>query len=654
MKSFKSTDVDASAAAVTFYSTFLGSLGLCAAIHFLATSLSDDRSIPRLGLVILFFGCLSSATWSLLGPFERYLTGKLRWKYADVSPALRSRVDNLAYVVARFAARIGILATAASLLWGFAIIGGWPQFSMLASLQDALGWLALFAWLGLPLVALFSSGLLWQAYETFHQIAMDLRSEGGVVRDSIYKQKREHQAKAAPVEVTGPLSFRAGGQDWSWEDLYKNTVIFGKPGSGKTVCVLNALLDGLIASSSITEKPCAGLILDPKGDYLEKITALCLVHGREKDLVIIDPSNLQISAHWNPLDSSDDSLEVAGRFGAVMQIVSDTKTNDTFWNESAVLLFQHLISLYRVANPHHPPSLVDIYRAATSDDLLEKLGLSISEGVYESSYIARLAREYFHNIWVPMPDKTKATIRSTIANMLNSFNISPYNELFAGASDVTMANVLDRGLILYVNMPIAEREVMSRVICSFLKLEFYREVLKSKNLNKDRPSFFLCDEFQSFFTVGQNRGDADAFERTRQSNHANIIAFQTINTLLKQTSQREHVMSLLGVCATKLFLRNDDYETNQYASSLFGKHIENLGSSSVNVGRGLSAKGASVALSGSDQYQDRIKPDEFVSLVVPAKRDGVNYTESIALLGAGSVVKTEKLRWFVHPIIGGY
>ena len=53
--------------------------------------------------------------------------------------------------------------------------------------------------------------------------------------------------------------------------------------------------------------------------------------------------------------------------------------------------------------------------------------------------------------------------------MLGSFLKPPYDTLFSGRSSVTLGEVLDQGRILYVNMPIAETEVMARVVCHFHK-----------------------------------------------------------------------------------------------------------------------------------------------------------------------------------------
>lgn len=645
------TQEEAREKAAVFYSSLFGSLALCLAIHLLAPSLSEPRSLLRMGLVIAFFGCLASATWSLMSPYEAYVTARLHWLYGEASPATRRNVERVGARRARYLWWIGLFATLGASLWGLAVLAEWPFFAPLAPFQGLLGWASLLAWLGAPVAAVIGARPLFESIELTRQIDEEMSAGGKRKRSAEQAAQLRRQDAAPPVEILGPLSFRAAGHDWRWADFYKNAAVFGMSGSGKTIAVLNALLDGLIGSASSGPTACSGLILDPKGDFRDKIEILCRRYGRSRDLIVIDPSDLKRSIRWNPLDSKDDAVEVAGRFGAVMQILSEKSGDDKFWIDSATLLFQNILAFQRLADPKTPPSLVGIYEAATSDEALRRLRLRIPDEVFEKSRAAARVSDYFEDVWLPMPDETRGSIRGYVSNMLGNFLVEPYDELFAGRSDATMAEAVEQGKIIYVNMPIADRETMSRVISTFIKLEFYREVLK--NPNKKRPSFFLCDEFQSFFTVGQGRGDSDAFERTRQSNHANIVAFQNINALFKQTEKREQVLNLLGNCATKLFLRNTDEETNKYASTLFGQQIESLGTTSVQIGQGPRLQGGSASVGGSDQYQNRVKPEEFAALAVPSREEGAPYAETIGHLAARAEVKMERMRWKAHPIVEG-
>ncbi|MCA0871432.1 type IV secretion system DNA-binding domain-containing protein [Seohaeicola saemankumensis] len=636
---------------IAFYSSFWGSLVLCFVIHYLAPQLSHDRSIIRLGLVIAFFGCLASSTWSLTGTYERFLSTNLRWKYGDASPPIKKSVERFSARKSRYVGGIGRVATLAAGFWALSVLGSWPQLSVLAPYQSHLGWLSFLTWTALPVWALFTLRELREAIEYKRLADNELKAENGRLRDSDYSARLREQAASPPVEVLSPYTFRAGGEVWKWSDFYKNTAIFGMSGSGKTVCVLNAILDGLIGSSANTRARCSGLILDPKGDFQNKIITLCRKYGRENDLVVLDLMNPKTSVRWNPADSKESALEIAGRFAAVSQTIAESSSDDRIWVGQATELIRNIIVLNRFAKPKSPISLAEIYNAAMRDNVLLDLRKLISNEVFSTSTQVQKMSDYFRDYWIPMPEKTKQSVRLFVSDMLSDFTEEPYDTLFSGESEFTLSEVLDRSLILYVNAPIANLPVISRVICTFIKIEFFHEVLKQERLEKERPSFFLCDEFQSFFTVGQRQGDSDNFERTRQSNHANIVAFQDLNALLKQVSQREHVKSLLTNCATKLFLRNTDEDTNSYSSALFGKQIENLGGTTVSVGRGMRETGGAVSLSSSDQYQEFVKQEEFATLAVPSLEDSVDYAETIGHLAARSNVRMERMRWRVHPIV---
>jgi hypothetical protein len=101
---------------------------------------------------------------------------------------------------------------------------------------------------------------------------------------------------------------------------------------------------------------------------------------------------------------------------------------------------------------------------------------------------------------------------------------------------------------------------MAQTVGTLLKVEYGRLVLIRGN--KPRPSFFFCDEFRVFFTTDSETNDADFFERSRGSNHANIIATQNFPAMLKGGAEGHSVDNLLGNCATKIFLRNTDPQTN--------------------------------------------------------------------------------------------
>ena len=617
-------------------------IGGALAAHFLGPTFGDDPGV-RFALVIVFFTCLGTATWSFTTPYQRFLRTDLRWKYADAGPALHYNLDLYVARIGRMTAGPAWMATTAVIFAFLLVLSYWEIGAPLQPLREPLRWGTVLTLLGIPIVGLTMARSAQEALALRRSIAEQTAASGIAVRTASDAARAARENAAEGMTVTGPLCFTAGGYEWHWSDFYKNAAIFGQSGSGKTVCVLNALLDGLLASSAKAGLPPSGLLLDPKGDFRTKIGTLMRRHGWERQLAVIDPSDPARGIRWNPLDSASSAVELAGRFAGVLETLSQGSDKDRYFIDSATTFMRHMIVILRCAHPNQPPSLVEIYDCATDD---HKLHHAIERVSNDAGIEPRRAVAFMFNEWENLALDTKSIVRSFLSNMLGPFLTPPYDKVFSGNSTITLGEAIDRGVVIYVYLPLAQAEVMSRVVATFVKLEYYREVLARPD--KQRPSFFLCDEFQVFFTVGSGRGDADAFERTRQSNHANIVAFQNLNALYKQTDRKEPVDNLLGNCATQIFLRNTDRATNEYGSKLFGEQIETLLGIGATVGN--ARQGQQSQVGGAAQYGPKVREDAFARLAVPSIPDNVTYAECITHLGSRAFIEAKRQRWRVHPI----
>lgn len=609
----------------------------------LALEILPVEALPgpvRMLLAGAYFGALATALLQAMGPLREYLSAYYRWSYADCGPALEKSCQLFLHSV-HLAVRPAAIAGLAFVVgMGLKVLASWPALAALHALRPLyqLAWMAGGA--ALLLYPFVGSYLINAAYHRHRILAEQAETDDYRPR----KPKALREAAAAsrteqvPVEVVGPLAFRAGGLGWSWEDFYKSAVVFGASGTGKTVCVLNALLDGLLASAAQSELPPAGLILDPKGDFRDKIRLLCERHGRANDLLVLDPYDQTTSIRWNPLDSVDDELELAGRFASVLESTGMKAGQDSFWIDSAKKFLRHAICLVRLTEPDRPPCFEDVMRLAVSDTELADRAERLPEG----SSAGDQALMFFANEWTTLAQETRSSVQAYLTNMIDPFLMEPYAEVFSGESTLRISEMLDQGKILYVHMPIADKEVMAKVVGVFAKLEYYREVLRRPD--KPRPSFFLCDEFQAFLTAAVGKGDADFFERSRQSRHANLIATQNLPALKKVLEKPEPVMNLLGNCAVKLFMRNTDNETNQYASELFGEKL--VAMASQNIGGGGARAGASHG--ASFQYDAKVRKEVFTALATPSREEGVAFAETIVHLASRARVAKHRLRWPVH------
>ncbi len=692
--------------------------------------LPKDPAAQTLRLIstVLFFGGLLTAISALIGPLERYLSARVNLAWQDAGDEVRSLRHALLARIDDYLRTLGYWLTAIVLILMFRVLSAWPLGAPLRPIAYPLTWAFWFSVAGAILYLGFSTNRLTEIalIRRAARRQADIGQWQALTESEI--AARDAQLAGPAVLVTGPCSFEAGGMSWSWSDFQKNAIVFGQTGSGKTVTVLNALLDGLLSSAgNEPQTAAAALILDPKGDYRGKIERLARRLGRDRDLRILDPARPGSSVRWNPLDSPDDALEVAGRFGAVLALMGMKSTQDTFFIDSAKAFLRHAIGLLRaIEPPGTPPSFARVAALvsqprlvqaeiflyllrcalATLGDSVDRNTLSLVVSDDEAlgtlierldpyrqedlrTYLGRwrdnhtgdwvertkfartrvanaadcvaapfvlgsesaLAVEYLLDTWLTMPERTRGSIQTQLILTIDPFLVEPYRALFSGRSSVTLAQVLDEGLIFYSFMPAEDRPEMARLINTLLKLEYYRQVLL--RIDKRRPSLFFCDEIQAFFTSDEGRGDAPFFSRSRQSFHANVVATQNFSGLLAAAPKPEIVRNFINNCAVKLFLRNTDGETNEFASKdIFGEYsalIVNLGGTGGARG---GREGFATAGTLSEQLQRlrRVPAERFVKLSIPDRSKGNRFAEAMLHLGSRAETLTSRLRFAVHPL----
>lgn len=621
-----------------FWNGILLSIGILTALHFLPKP--DEPEVIRFVFTIAFFGSLLNLIFQLLFGLEGYLTATYRVRFQDCGPALEANWKLMVNSVIS-AVRFPLYALAAlGISWAAEILALWiSPLQPVSGLLTVIFWPALLFLVAYPFMFRNSISECRQRYGLLQKAV----ATGDFEPRTMQQVTEECALQDEPAVSAGaPWEFRAGGFDWRWQDFMRNGIIFGQPGTGKTSTVLNALLDGLLASGADPRNRPSGLILDPKGDFKYKIRNLCAKYGRENDLVVIDPSDPG-AARWNPLDVPDGVLQVAARYAAVMQSTGMKPGDETFWIDSAKKFVAHAIDLIRLATPEIPPTLVDIGEMAISSPAIGRKIALLDPDNRQADVCVR----FFSEEWPYLAEDTRSAVIAHITNMTTPFMREPYATAFSGKSTARILEMVDAGKIQYVHMPIAAEADMARIIGTFIKLTFHAEVLK--RLGKERPSFFLCDEFQAFFTTVKDFGDTDFFERSRQSNHANIIATQNLPALLNRTESEHAVNNLLGNCAVKLFLRNTDSDTNEYASGVFGQVLVDMSTTSASAASGLAAiAGISASVSSNRQYDAKVRQEAFVDLAVPDNRMGIDHAESLLHLSCRGKIIARKLSWKLH------
>lgn len=133
-----------------------------------------------------------------------------------------------------------------------------------------------------------------------------------------------------------------------------------------------------------------------------------------------------------------------------------------------------------------------------------------------------------------LANNTRTSVLAHITNMIDPFLMEPYATVFAGRSTERIDQMIAAGRILYVHMPVADKEAMSKVVGTFVKLEYFRQI-RELPTKPAAPSFSATS---SRFISRPHRAKGmpiSSRARSRQSNHANIVAVQNLPALDKLT-----------------------------------------------------------------------------------------------------------------------
>ena len=265
------------------------------------------------------------------------------------------------------------------------------------------------------------------------------------------------------------------------------------------------------------------------------------------------------------------------------------------------------------------------YVAADSTDLRDRLdGLGIPwehvapRPVPPDDRQARLdaVERWYRHDWLQLDTKLRTSIVEGVSVFLSIFDLPDIARLFAPPSPVEtatakapdspftpgatkqtgpetdgrvgggtlaplppLADLIESGKVLALNMPAGANPALARAIGVMLKNAWLQTLLRRPAQMKRepdryfRPAVFLCDEYQSFATVGEDdpSGDEKSFALTRQCKCIPIVATQSIASLRSVLSGNDAWRTLLQTLRTRIFLTLSDDSSADLASNMCGK-----------------------------------------------------------------------------------
>ena len=351
--------------------------------------------------------------------------------------------------------------------------------------------------------------------------------------------------------------------------LYQNFLITGTIGSGKTSSAMYPFTKQLLKYNSENSSDKVGmLILDVKGNYYNQVKNYVDLYGLQDDLVVI---GLNSGIFYNPLHKPNlKPIVLANRLKTILTLFSENNS-ESYWLDKAEQILAEAIKLCRLYNDNYV-TFSELHNLITVPgyykdkiDILKDLFIS-SKLNNKQIYELNECLNFFQKEFEALDSRTKGILVSEITRITNTF-ISDYDVFSTFSPDKNKLNflgfedVIKSGKIVVLNMNISEYSLLSKIIATYLKLDFQTEILSSLSNGTDRKTAFICDEYDKYCT----KTDSDFFSLSRESKCINIVSTQSYSSLKSALKDEASVKVITQNLINKIWFRTDDIFTIEEA-----------------------------------------------------------------------------------------
>ena len=357
--------------------------------------------------------------------------------------------------------------------------------------------------------------------------------------------------------------------------LYQNFLITGTIGSGKTSSAMYPFTKQLLKYNSENSSDKVGmLILDVKGNYYNQVKNYVDLYGLQDDLVVI---GLNSGIFYNPLHKPNlKPIVLANRLKTILTLFSENNS-ESYWLDKAEQILAEAIQLCRLYNDNYV-TFSELHKLITVPgyykdkiDVLKALFIS-SKLNNKQIYELNECLNFFQKEFEALDSRTKGILVSEITRITNTF-ISDYDVFSTFSPDKNKLNflgfedVIKSGKIVVLNMNVSEYSLLSKIIATYLKLDFQTEILSSLSNGTDRKTAFICDEYDKYCT----KTDSDFFSLSRESKCINIVSTQSYSSLKSALKDEASVKVITQNLINKIWFRTDDIFTIEEAQKQLGK-----------------------------------------------------------------------------------
>jgi type IV secretory pathway TraG/TraD family ATPase VirD4 len=414
---------------------------------------------------------------------------------------------------------------------------------------------------------------------------------------------------APDAEKKTPLLVFSNGGTFNVGDAFESVLFIGSSGSGKTSAAATYYRAMLLDQFG-------GLVLCVKGNQVEKFVALCRECGRESDVILLGVNG---GHRFNPLAGASvtEAASVLVELADVLRRQT-SKAEDAFFRQQSEIMVHRLLTL--CWSHYGRLDISDVARMfkGRATDLIRL----VDPGWRQSSVMAaaldkaranpdedmQRAVEYFEQDFPTHGDRLQGSLAATVSGVLDNLTSRKMKALFSGESTFTMRDLLFGGKICVLAVPVLGDEGLmtdptdGKIANGLMQFCFCRAAAKS---NHENNVFLISDECQETLSVDLR----SKLAVLRDHRVATVLLTQDLPTIdaILGVDERK---AILAKCTTKVFLRQGDADTREWASAQFGKYMGEQTSHTTTRSDGKTSRSHSTQ--PAELY--RARPESFAKL----------------------------------------
>jgi len=379
--------------------------------------------------------------------------------------------------------------------------------------------------------------------------------------------------------------------NWTIRDAADGTQIFGGTGSGKSSGSAAAIARAFLHAGF------GGVVLCAKPE--EKATWINYAKetGRDKDLIIFSADS---KWRFNFLSYEFQRKSVGGGQGhnivnlflTIHELIEGKVTangGDKFWDRATEQLIRNAVTILVLSKtplsvkaineliitaPLSPQQIEDAHWRQNSfcAQCIQAASTQPKSEIEQHDF--DVATTYWLKEFPNVGDRTRSSIIATFTSMASKLLDGLVWNMFSTELNIVPEVTYRNGAIIILDFSVQEWNEIGRVVQGIFKYTFQEAILRRDVNTHPRPVFLFADESQNFISSNDFTFQSVA----RSARCCTVYASQNISNYyakLKSPSGRDEVNSLLGNLRTKIFHANDDPPTNEYASKVIGKTVQN-------------------------------------------------------------------------------